>query len=255
MTKTLVPEKLEKQDDKTKIVSIWEKGKCFKCQEPWVPGHNKVCKFRNQIHMISILDEDSSEEDITESPSQEEKVAPDDNPELMISIHALSGTASHASTFPLFLHLGNQKLVALVDSGSTTSFTDLSVVEKSIIVSNHDPLKVTVANGNVIWIHVVTSNCSYNIQGHEFESTFRVLELQGYDIILGCDWLYEYSLVGLNLKSREFTLEKEGTKLTFLDETLPNKHILVTQKNEEAAKKRCSESCPLCSGHKHDRAG
>jgi hypothetical protein len=31
MTKTLVPEKLEKQDDKTKTVSRWEKGKCFKC--------------------------------------------------------------------------------------------------------------------------------------------------------------------------------------------------------------------------------
>jgi hypothetical protein len=47
--------------------------------------------------------------------------------------------------------MGNQKLVALVDTGSTTSFMDPSVVEKSDIkVNNHDPLKVTVANGNIL---------------------------------------------------------------------------------------------------------
>jgi hypothetical protein len=76
----------------------------------------------------------------------------------------------------------------------------------------------------------MTTNCSYSIQSHQIQSTFRVLELHGYDIILGCDWLYEYSPVGLNLKSREFTSEKKGTKLTFIDETLPNKHFLVTHK-------------------------
>jgi hypothetical protein len=66
-------------------------------------------------------------------------------------MHALSRTASHASTFPLFLQVGSQKLVALVDSGSTTSFIDPAVIEKSSIpVSNNDPIKVTVASGNVL---------------------------------------------------------------------------------------------------------
>jgi hypothetical protein len=49
--------------------------------------------------------------------------------------------------------------------------------------------------------------------------------LQGYDIILGCDWIYDYSPVGLNLKTRDFIIEKEGPKIKFLDETLPNKHF------------------------------
>jgi hypothetical protein len=54
LTKNLVTEKNEKPDDKIKSTSRWEKEKCFKCQEPWVPGHNKVCKFKNQVHLISI---------------------------------------------------------------------------------------------------------------------------------------------------------------------------------------------------------
>jgi hypothetical protein len=66
VTKSLPLEKTEKLDDKSKMISRWEKGKCFKCQEPWVLGHNRTCKFRNQIHSISIKDEDTSEEETPE---------------------------------------------------------------------------------------------------------------------------------------------------------------------------------------------
>jgi hypothetical protein len=52
--KNLIPNMGDKQEEKAKAAFKWEKGKCFKCQEPWVAGHNKVCKFRNQIHLISI---------------------------------------------------------------------------------------------------------------------------------------------------------------------------------------------------------
>jgi hypothetical protein len=46
----------KKEDIETKQTPTtkWEKGKCFKCQEPWVPGHNKVCKFKTQMHLIAI---------------------------------------------------------------------------------------------------------------------------------------------------------------------------------------------------------
>jgi hypothetical protein len=36
--------------------------------------------------------------------------------------------------------------------------------------------------------------------------------------------------VGNNLKTREFTIEKNGNKVCFQDETLPNKKILVSHK-------------------------
>jgi hypothetical protein len=38
------------------------------------------------------------------------------------------------------------------------------------------------------------------------------------------------SHVGINLKTREFTIEKEGEKICFQDETLPNKKFLVSHK-------------------------
>jgi hypothetical protein len=191
---------------------------------------NKVCKFRNQVHLISIQDDDISKEENSDTTLNDDTVVANDSPELQIFLHALLDTASHA-TFPLFLHFGNQKLVALVDSGSTASFMDPTIIEKSSVkVVNHDPLKVIVANGNVLWTHAMTNTYQYTIQGQNFSSAIRVLELQGYDIILGCDWIYDYNRVGLNLKTREFIIEKEGNQVKLLDETLLNKNFLVTHK-------------------------
>jgi hypothetical protein len=117
-------------------------------------------------------------------------------------MHALSSTSSHAKSFPLFIYMENNKLVALVDSGSTSSFIDPSVIDKVNIQANHDLVQVTVANGNTLWTHAIAHNCPYTIQGHAFTSDFLVLELHGYGIILGCNWICEYSPTGLNLKVR-----------------------------------------------------
>jgi hypothetical protein len=56
------------------------------------------------------------------------------------------------------------------------------------------------------------------------------LELEGYDIIFGCDWIFEFKPVGINLKTREFTIEKDGEKLIFKDETLSDAKFLVSHK-------------------------
>jgi hypothetical protein len=103
------------------------------------------------------------------------------------------------------------------------------VVKANLPVQNHTPVQVIVANGNILWTQAVTMNCPYQIQGHQFKSDFRVLELAGYDLILGCDWIFEFSLVGINLKTREFTVEK-GERICFKDETLPNAKFLVSHK-------------------------
>lgn len=38
----------QESSDKTTAGSgnKWNRGKCFKCNEPWVPGHSKACKFQ-----------------------------------------------------------------------------------------------------------------------------------------------------------------------------------------------------------------
>lgn len=55
----------------------------------------------------------------------------------------------------------------------------------------------------------------------------RLLELKGYDIIFGCDWIYEYSPISINLKKREMSICKDNRNVVFIDETIPGKHYIV----------------------------
>jgi hypothetical protein len=78
------------------------------------------------------------------------------------------------------------------------------IIKVDLPITNHKPVNVIVANGHALWTNAVTKACQYSIQSHNFTSDFRVLELQGYDLVLGCDWLFEFSPVGIILKTRVY---------------------------------------------------
>lgn len=120
-----------------------------------VPGHNKICKFQKQIHVITIEDDDEVSEESPEgefatppsSPSHQKEATE----ELQVSMHAMSGTSSEASTFTLKVKIGKIHAIALVDNGSMATFMTPSIALKAQCkISNHAPIKVAVANGNIL---------------------------------------------------------------------------------------------------------
>ena len=202
------------------------RGICYKCKEPWFPGHKRVCKMaqKNQIqalqtaptegvNIIYITEDDTDEE--TESP---------DNPALQISMHAVMGIHSPKYTFTLSVHIGDKIATALVDSGSTATFMTPSFAQMAnCTVVPSTRLKVVVADGGILYTEFSCLHCAYNIQGVPFSSDFRILPLKGYDLILGADWIFHHSPVELNYK--KMTLKattNSGEIVTFQDETLPN---------------------------------
>jgi hypothetical protein len=57
------------------------------------------------------------------------------------------------------------------------------------------------------------------------------LEVKGYDMILGADWIHTHSPVGLDLRTRQFSKTKIGSNVvSFVDETLPNHNLLIGPK-------------------------
>lgn len=72
------------------------------------------------------------------------------------------------------------------------------------------------------------SACPYEIQNHKFHSTFRLLEVQGYDIILEADWIYQHIPIGLNLKTKEMSITVDGNKtISFSSDKKPGNHQLI----------------------------
>jgi hypothetical protein len=121
---------------------------------------------------------------------------------------------------------------ALIDTGNDVPFINpIFAIKTNQTISNVPTVKVVATNGKTMLSNAACADCSYAIQGHSFKSDFRLLEVQGYDIILGTDWLYTHSPVGLDLKTRTFSITKDGQELvTLLDESQPSKHVMIGSK-------------------------
>ena len=200
---------------------------CFKCRENWFLGHKKVCKMSNaaQIHAMQGQPDEKPEiiyvheYDDDDSDEADEQQA---DPKLLISRHALQGKKTSKNTFTLQILVGGIKALALVDTGSTTTFITPECAAKAQFEMHPTKRqKVQVANGETVWTEFICHKAPYSIQGTAFSSDFRVFKLQGYDVILGADWIFEHSPVELNLKTLTLKVQHESGQVMFLDASLP----------------------------------
>lgn len=119
---------------KQNIAELKAAGKCFKCLEPWVPGHAKICKGKPFYSLVLYQDEQGAEKvtlvDDTDVPHTElgENELECQIHTLRISLHALYGTTSPVSTFTLQVQVGSTIATTLVDSGSDISFINAKFV-------------------------------------------------------------------------------------------------------------------------------
>ncbi|XP_073357913.1 uncharacterized protein [Aegilops tauschii subsp. strangulata] len=205
-----------------------QKGVCWRCKEVWSPGHKQVCKLtqKNMIQALQATTTENpeliyiieSEEDLVEFQKQQEDEV------LQLSMHAVMGKGTSKTTFTVNVKIGNIMATALIDSGSSSTFISSELAAKlpeKPVTSKK--MKVQVANGGVLWSQHTCYNCNYSIQGEPFTRDFKVLQLSGYDIILGADWLKQFSPIELDFIQMIMRITKsKGHKVTFKDETMPS---------------------------------
>jgi hypothetical protein len=109
--------------------------------------------------------------------------------ELGISLHALTDIEV-ADTLKLHISINGVPLIALVDSGSTHSFIRDAVV--SSLGLNMTPtvgILVKVANGDKVMSGGICSSTLIIIGNEDFKTTCYSLPLDGFDVVLGVEWL------------------------------------------------------------------
>ena len=161
-------------------------GLCFRCGDKYSKEHQ--CKKPLQLLTIQlgehgeILTGDAVQalELLTEPTTAEC---------CQISAHAVLG-ADNTETIRIRALVGNQVMLALVDSGSSHSFVDENFAKRaSLDLVSVPAVKVTVANGQAMESKFQTPNLTWWAQGHTFVTPMRVLQLGAYDVVLGMDWL------------------------------------------------------------------
>jgi hypothetical protein len=176
-------------------------GLCYKCREPWFPGHKKVCKLANKNQVLALqasqqehrdiiyITEGSDSEDETENPPQE----------LHLNMHTVWGLKSPHHTFTVTLTMGIHNATALIDTGSTATFMTPSFATKAQCpLFPTKKMRVTVANGETLWTEFACFNSNipfkaYHLLQTSTSSSSKVMmpfwELTGFTILVLSPWI------------------------------------------------------------------
>ncbi|KAJ3685430.1 hypothetical protein LUZ61_014594 [Rhynchospora tenuis] len=168
-------------------------GICTRCDAKWHPGHQ--CTHKT-VHLLMGPEEndefleDTVEPLVTFEEGSSSKDT-EDVEETVISLFAAKD-ASKVRNMKFKGLVGQTPVCALIDSGSTYSFVHPDVLcSKPFQVSKTAPMSVVIADGNKMLTDAECKGLKFSIQGNEFTKDMRLLDIKGYDLILGMDWLTE----------------------------------------------------------------
>ena len=187
-----------------------EKGLCFKCGEKWNRQHQ--CPQQVPLHIIEELLEvlDYSDEDTSDS---EDLTTPETSSLMAVSDPATT-IPTKRRTMQLRGMIGKQEVLALVDSGSISSFISSDLVKKQQLAVTAIPSeRFTVADGNSIQCTGMVKDLQWWTQGHSFTQDIRVLDLGSFDIILGEDWLETHSPMCIHWRTKKMHFTHLGKRI------------------------------------------
>jgi hypothetical protein len=114
---------------------------------------------------------------------------PDDVCNVEISLHAMIGSCTNETIhLPVLMH--NQTLATLVDYGYTHCFMAAEVMRRlNRRPIAKDGMTVGVTNGERLDCLGVCSMLTFSIHDELFCIDFLVIALEGYEVVLRCNWL------------------------------------------------------------------
>uniref|UniRef100_A0A0A9D1W1 Reverse transcriptase domain-containing protein n=1 Tax=Arundo donax TaxID=35708 RepID=A0A0A9D1W1_ARUDO len=188
------------------------KGLCFKCREKFGPNHK--CPKNISLHILEeLLDLLQLEEGPTETS---DAYSGSDSEEMFMSLSlAAANGGSHRKTIKLLGIVGNQKVLILIDSGSSNSFISDKLVQKlSCPLKPIPPAPVVIADGKKLISDKMVSQLEWWTQGHTFNTDVKVLNIGCYDIILGMDWLSDFSPMWVHWRKKIMRFSHKKQRIT-----------------------------------------
>lgn len=133
-------------------------------------------------------------------------------------VMGLSSAEGAISTIKILRYAKKIPFTILIDSGSTHSFIDPHVVKllKLPLQPMTIPLRVVVANGQVMRCDQESPLFNWKMQNELFAFKIRLLKVGGCDMILGMDWIDAVAPVVLHTRPYSMSFMKEGKMVTLV---------------------------------------
>ena len=185
-------------------------GLCFNCPEKFTAGH------RCQGPTLMLLEEPHVMGENFECEA--DPIGSEEEPE--ITLHALTGWLG-PRTMRIEVGVANQKLIALIDSGSTHNFFNDRIARRlNFPINPITQFHVRVANGEQIRCQGKYNNIEVIAQGNQFLIDFFSIPLHGIDMVLGNQWLETLGMVHCDWKNltMSFEINQKATELQGIQE-------------------------------------
>lgn len=189
----------------------------FKCREKYGPGH----KCPKLVH-LHVLEELLEVFQISEDGDMDEEATGSSDEELVLSECAIAGTTGKR-TIRLQGLIQKEEILILVNSGSFSNFISENLIGKLELQAQDSGVsQVTIADGGKMTCSKVINGLEWWCQELSFTTDLKVLPLGGYDMILGMEWLEEFSpmWVDWNRKKLRFTYQEKRATLVGVKEQI-----------------------------------
>lgn len=114
----------------------------------------------------------------------------------------------------------------------------MTKLDNTILVPVHIPVKV--ADGTIIQCSSLLSQATWSVQQCSFTQDLKVLPLSSYDVILGMDWLEQFSPMEVDWKFKWLVIPYQGTSVLLqgTSQNVPGDlfiHVAVLQESVQAS--------------------
>ena len=127
-----------------------------------------------------------------------------------MSLHTLS-EALKRKTITLVGRLDGEDMLILVDTGSSDSYiSSEKVIAFDIPYQLVQPFSVIVRNGACVTSKAICPKVVWGINQHRFCYDLKVMDLSGWDMILGVDWMTQFSPITFDFHKLTISLQDQG---------------------------------------------
>lgn len=214
-----------KKPDKSSVDEKWSaikayrqaNGLCFLCAEKWEGKHHK-CPPQVSINMIHELMKLYNLEDGSGLDSSSDEAKSAEGVVMAVTHSSPNYPTKKRRTMRFTGFIGKQELLILLDSGGVGTFISDRVVQHiQQPVADCEAIHFTAADGGSMLSHKVLPNLQWFMQGHTFTYDGRILPLQGYDMILGADWLEDHSPMWIHWHKKKSGCPTKANVFSYLE--------------------------------------
>lgn len=190
-------------------------GECWRCGDKWMHGHK--CKLVPNVHLMQPETEEPMPQEMEEMNNQEPPETLSEGEQAMFISAFAMGHQMTVPTPTVVIHINGKRAVALLDSGSTSSFLNQDfAINANCQLLPVKPRTISVAGGGTLISDAVSPNCEFQLGKLKLQHNFRIISLPSHDAILGYDWFIAVSPVSFDIPKQQFsfTVQEQQTVTT-----------------------------------------